>query len=239
MSRRKQTAFMWREKLVSLGFPVRKQKDGRGGDVRNAHMDALQEAGLAVMLLARGVVLILMAFPALSWSAENPWHQLAVPDQSDWSDKRIASYKKYGASGKPDAVLSIPILSISAGVFSDTIPMALETGVSHVSDTSDPGEPGNVAIAGHRDSFFRRLEGVALGTRIELQTEHSNQLFEVSDVSIVDALDVSPLDQTDVDVLTLITCYPFYYQGFAPDRYIVRARRVDSAPSVKMAGSID
>ncbi len=117
--------------------------------------------------------------------------------------------------------------------------MALETGVIHVSNTPDPGEPGNVAIAGHRDSFFRRLEGVALGTRIELQTGHGNQLFEVSDVSIVDALDVSPLDQTDVDVLTLITCYPFYYQGFAPDRYIVRARRVDSAPSVKMAGSID
>jgi sortase A len=239
MSRRKQTAFMWREKLVSLGFPVRKQKDGRGGDVRNFRLDALQQAGLAMMLLARGVVLTLMAFQTLSWAAENPWHQLAVPDQSDWSDKRIASYKKYGASGKPGAVLSIPVLSISAGVFSDTIPMALETGVIHVSNTSDPGEPGNVAIAGHRDSFFRRLEGVALGTRIELQTGHSNQIFEVSDVSIVDALDVSPLDQMDVDVLTLITCYPFYYQGFAPDRYIVRARRIDSVPSVKMDGSVN
>ena len=190
------------------------------------------------MLLARGVVLILMALPALSWATENPWHQLAVPDQSDWSSKRIASYKKYGAQGKPGAVLSIPVLAISAGVYSDAIPKALEAGLSHVSSSSYPGEPGNVAIAGHRDSFFRRLEGVALGTRIELQTEHGSQLFEVSEVSIVDALDVSPLDQTDVDALTLITCYPFYYKGFAPDRYIVRARRVNLHPSVKMAGSV-
>ena len=111
--------------------------------------------------------------------------------------------------------------------------------MSHVSDTSLPGESGNVAIAGHRDSFFRRLEGVALGTRIELQTERSKQIFEVSDVSIVDVLDVSPLDQTDEDVLTLITCYPFYYQGYAPDRYIVRARRVDPTMSVEMNDSLD
>ena len=185
------------------------------------------------------VVLILMVLPVLSWAADKSWQQLEKPDQHDWSDKRIASYKKYGVRVNPGAVLSIPTLAITAGVYADTIPKSLEAGVSHVSNTSRPGEAGNVAIAGHRDSFFRRLEGVELGTLIELQTGHSNQLFEVSDVSIVDALDVSPLYQTDEDVLTLITCYPFYYKGFAPDRYIVRARRVDPTTSVEMAGSID
>ena len=190
------------------------------------------------MFLGR-VVLILMVLPALSWAADNPWQQLEKPDQHDWSDKRIASYKKYGARDNPGAVLSIPTLAITAGVYDATISKSLEAGVSHVSDTSRPGESGNVAIAGHRDSFFRRLEGVELGTQIKLQTEHSNQLFEVSDVSIVDVLDVSPLDQTGEDVLTLITCYPFYYQGYAPDRYIVRARRVDPAMSVETTGSID
>jgi sortase A len=203
-------------------------------------VDTLQKAGPAMTLLVRGIVLIVMAFPALSWAQDNPWYQLTAPEYNDWSDKRIASYKKYRERGKPGAVLLIPALTISAGVYKDTVPMALEAGVSHVTGTSDPGEPGNIAIAGHRDSFFRRLEGVSPGTRIELQTEDSNQIFEVSDVSIVDALDVSPLDQTNEDVLTLITCYPFYYQGFAPDRYIVRARRVDRTPiSVEITGLID
>ena len=232
---------MDREKLVSLGFLKKSLDNNRGGDVRNVHnvhADGCLGAEPLMKLLAR-VVLILMVLPASSWAADNAWHQLEEPDQSDWSSKRIASYEKYGARDKPGAVLSIPTLAISAGVYDDTISKSLEAGVSHVSDTSRPGESGNVAIAGHRDSFFRKLEGVALGTRIELQTEFSSQLFEVSNVSIVDALDVSPLDQTDVDVLTLITCYPFYYQGFAPDRYIVRARRIDETPSAEKADYID
>ena len=229
---------MAREKLVSLGFPKSNQGDSRGGGIRKVHVDGRQGSGPLMMLLAR-VLLILMVLPALSWAAGNPWHQLEEPDQHDWSSKRIASFKKYGARNKPGAVLSIPTLAISAGVYDDTISKSLEAGVSHVSNTARPGESGNVAIAGHRDSFFRRLEGVALGTRIELQTEHSKQLFEVSNVSIVDALDVSPLYKTDEDVLTLITCYPFYYQGFAPDRYNVRARRVDQIPSAKKADSKD
>lgn len=225
--------------MVSLDIVESNRKNYRGSDGRNVYVDVCQGAESLMRLLARSIVLVLMAIPAASSAAGDPWHQLAVPDQSDWSDKRIASYKKYGATGEPDALLSIPVLDISAGVYDDAIPMALEAGVSHVSSTSNPGEPGNVAIAGHRDSFFRRLEGVGLGTRIELKTENGIQFFEVSDVSIVDVLDVSPLDQTDVDVLTLITCYPFYYQGFAPDRYIVRALRVDPVPSVEMAGSLD
>ena len=74
----------------------------------------------------------------------------------------MVSYKKCGARDEPGAVLSIPTLEMLAGVYSYTISKSPEAGISHVSDTSLPGEPVNVAIAGHRDSFFGRFESVAL-----------------------------------------------------------------------------
>jgi len=89
-----------------------------------------------------------------------------------------------------------------------------------------PGEAGNVALSAHRDSFFRSLKDIAVGDVIELQTLRGILNFQVSDISIVDPLDISVLDPADESILTLITCYPFYYVGFAPDRYIVRAKLV-------------
>jgi sortase A len=80
---------------------------------------------------------------------------------------------------------------------------------------------------------------VSPGARIDLITGQGSQQFEVNEVSIVDALDVSPLDDTDANVLTLITCYPFYYEGFAPDLYIVRARRIPESTSAELADSAE
>ena len=104
----------------------------------------------------------------------------------------------------------------------------LDLGPGHWPGTAMPGELGNVALSGHRDSFFRPLKDIAVGDVIELQNPFGTQNFEVTDINIVDALDTSVLDPVDETVLTLITCYPFYYLGFAPDRYIVRARLIGS-----------
>ncbi|MBL6689553.1 MAG: class D sortase [Pseudomonadales bacterium] len=163
-------------------------------------------------------------FIALSFvtTAYADWFVLAEPDQSDWSEKRKATYAEF-ESPMPEAVVTIDSLGIEAHVFPDSLKNALEGGVSHVSGTSLPGQLGNMAIAGHRDSFFRKLENVPIGTEITIKTEDQVYTYQVSEISIVDALDVSVLEDTEENVLTLITCHPFYYQGYAPDRYIVRA----------------
>ena len=175
----------------------------------------------------------------VGWTTVNGF-EISQPDQSDWSAKRIASYEEYSDIGPVMAVLRVPGRNIEAAVFPDSLRKGLEAGVAWVGSTSMPGEAGNIAIAGHRDSFFRRLENVPMGTLIELETDAGVELYEVDKVSIVDALDVSPLDQTGEDVISLITCHPFYYEGYAPDRYVVRARRVSPLLSMtEPAGPVD
>lgn len=169
------------------------------------------------------------------------WSALPPPDTAGWSAKRISRYAQLAGVdlGEPMAVIRVPAMKLAAPVYPDSVTMALEAGAAWVRGTADPGMAGNVAIAGHRDSFFRPLENIPIGTRIELSTANVRQTFEVSSVRIVDALDVSPLDPSDEPVLTLITCHPFRYQGFAPDRYIIRARLVEAPETRNRPGQVD
>jgi len=151
------------------------------------------------------------------------------PDQTLWSDEAKAKYTKIiKKPGAPVALLKIERLNLEAPVFAGTDRITLNRGIGVVENSPLPGEGGNVALSAHRDSFFRPLKDIAVGDVIELQTLRGILNFQVSEISIVDPLDISVLDPTDEPVLTLITCYPFYYVGFAPDRYIVRARLVQS-----------
>ena len=147
-----------------------------------------------------------------------------TPDQSEWSVKQIAKYEKKKNTGDlPLAMLKIERLNLEAPVYLGTDRVTLDRGVGIIESTAYLGEVGNIGISGHRDGFFRPLKDIKLGDVIEILTPTGVQEFEVSDITIVDALEVSVLDSTDTTVLTLITCHPFYYQGYAPDRYIVRA----------------
>lgn len=159
------------------------------------------------------------------------WHSLPSPDQSDWSRKRLSRYATLDQSalGEPLAVIRVPDLDVAAQVYPDVFKEALEAGAAWVSGTTRPGEVGNIAIAGHRDSFFRPLENIPLGTHIGLTMADRELQFAVTSVKIVDPLDVSPLAPTDRMTLTLITCHPFRYQGYAPDRYIIRAEVVEGS----------
>ena len=151
------------------------------------------------------------------------------PDKSEWSEKASAKYEKTkDRGGAPMAVLTIDGLNIKAPVYEGTHRITLDRGLGWIAGTAKADEVGNIALSGHRDGFFRPLKDIKVGDPIEMQTMAGVQKFEVSDISIVDALEVSVLDPTDTTVLTLITCYPFYYQGYAPDRYIVRATPVGS-----------
>jgi sortase A len=147
-----------------------------------------------------------------------------APDQSLWSQKAKAAFTQSNPyDAVPVAVLRLGRLDLEVPVFLGTDRLTLNRGAGLVAGTALPGEPGNAAISAHRDSFFRPLKDAAVGDTLELQTAKGTSSYVVSDIFITDPLDVSVLDPTDTPALTLITCYPFYYVGFAPDRYIIRA----------------
>ncbi|HWM92746.1 MAG TPA: class D sortase [Thermoanaerobaculia bacterium] len=127
--------------------------------------------------------------------------------------------------------IEVPRLGVSAIVLEGVGKRTLRRGAGHIPATARPEEgEGNVGIAAHRDSFFRGLKDIRKKDKIELTTLDGTFQYEVEWTRIVQPEDVSVLEPTDEPVLTLVTCYPFYYVGSAPKRFIVRARKdTDSA----------
>jgi sortase A len=149
----------------------------------------------------------------------------ASPDFRLWSPQRIAAYKASLASesNPPLAVLRIPPLNLEVPVLDGTDDFTLNRAVGHIDGTPEPGQYGNVGIAGHRDGFFRGLKDVHEGDTIELITQKESARYVVDEILIVSPKDVSVLRARSKASLTLVTCYPFYYIGSAPQRYIVHA----------------
>jgi sortase A len=159
------------------------------------------------------------------------------PDFTLWSEHRIRDYEKslMGNFAPAIAVLRIPKIHVEVPVLDGTDDLILNRGVGHVLGTSNPGENGNTAIAGHRDGFFRGLKDMALGDVVEITTLGRTETYIIDRITVVDPGDVSVLEKHSHASLTLITCYPFYFVGSAPKRYIVQASAVDSAPSTDMS----
>ena len=149
----------------------------------------------------------------------------AAPDTTLWSPRRLRAYEESLAreSEPPLALLRIPSIGLEVPVLEGTDDFTLNRAVGRIEGTARPGQPGNVGIAGHRDGYFRGLKDVGVGVAIELETPGDSRTYRVSDVRIVSPDDVSVLDPTPEPTLTLVTCYPFYFVGDAPKRYIVRA----------------
>ena len=147
-----------------------------------------------------------------------------------WSGKRVGAYTEaLGAKlGTPLAVLSIPKLRLDVPVFEGTGELTLNRGAGRIVGTARPGEEGNMGIAAHRDGFFRGLKDIKVGDRIELATPRKNLVYTVDNISVVKPSDVSVLRARPQPSLTLVTCYPFYFVGEAPQRYIVQASLADS-----------
>lgn len=148
-----------------------------------------------------------------------------VPDFSLWSEKRVREYQESLAAHFSPAIgiLRIPKIDVEVPVLEGTDDLTLNRGVGHVAGTAKPGENGNVAIAGHRDGFFRGLKDIAVGDKIALVTLQGTETFVIDRITIVEPTDVSVLQPRSRSSLTLITCYPFYFIGSAPQRYIVQA----------------
>ncbi len=154
---------------------------------------------------------------------------LSVPDQSLWSPLRISAW--HDALRKPVApplaVLRIPKIRLEVAVLPGTDDRTLDRAVGHIEDTAPPGGDGNSGLAGHRDGFFRGLKDIVPGDAIVLDTVQGSEAYLVERTWIVEPDDVSVLDPTPAPSLTLVTCYPFYFVGSAPQRFIVRAVRFD------------
>ena len=123
--------------------------------------------------------------------------------------------------------IEIPRLKISAMIAEGTEHDVLEMAVGHLSRTAQPGEPGNVALAGHRDSFFRGLGDIRENDLIRIVTPGGTYSYQVKWGRVFEPKRVDVLDATDACELTLITCYPFHFVGKAPQRFIVRAEQID------------
>jgi sortase A len=129
----------------------------------------------------------------------------------------------YAAPGDLIGRIEIPKLKISAVIVEGVDEGTLRNSVGHIPGTALPGEPGNIALAGHRDSFFRKIGSLHDGDQILLETVRGTFSYHVNHIGIVMPSDTTVLDPTDHPILTLVTCFPFRYIGPAPDRYIVTA----------------
>jgi sortase A len=134
-----------------------------------------------------------------------------------------------GAAAAADGLIGrieIPRLLVSVAVVEGVGKTTLRRAVGHIPGTVLPGQAGNVGLAGHRDTFFRPLKDVKIKDEIQVSTLQGNFEYQVVSLKIVDPDDVGVLASSGENVLTLVTCYPFYYVGPAPKRWIVRARQV-------------
>jgi sortase A len=166
-------------------------------------------------------------------TAPSPASTATEVDFTQWSPQRIAAYKDSltTKTDLPLAILRIPKINLEVPVFDGTDDLTLTRGVGRIVGTPQIGELGNVGIAGHRDGFFRGLKDVARNDTVELvRTGHTDQ-YVITEIQIVDPEDVHVLEPTPLPTLTLVTCFPFYYVGSAPKRYVVTASMQISSES--------
>lgn len=169
----------------------------------------------------------------------------AVLDRYWYQEVETSKFETVNAPPEPPVVEAIPIadggvigeievprLGLKAIVVQGDSEELLRRAVGHLPETALPDEQGNVALAGHRDGLFRPLRNVRPGDTITLRTPEREFQYEVQWTAVVPPTAVRVLQPTSEPALTLVTCFPFYYVGAAPERFIVRARKVSVAARV-------
>jgi sortase A len=131
--------------------------------------------------------------------------------------------------------IQIASIGLTAMIQEGTGTRTLQRGVGHITGTASVGDSGNVGLAAHRDTFFRKLQDIHKGDEITLTTLSGTYVYRVDLISVVEPRDSAVLRNSRDNILTLVTCYPFAFIGPAPKRYIVRARQVMSAPGTVAA----
>lgn len=164
-------------------------------------------------------------------------HAYQAREQNAFEESRIQNVSQ---SEEPEPVsegevigeMQVPRLGLKIIVAQGDSEKILRRAVGHIPETALPGQSGNVALAGHRDSFFRPLRDIRSGDVITLKTRTAEFQYQVESTAVVPPSDVSVLQASGGRTLTLITCFPFYYVGAAPNRFVVRARQLEPSTNV-------
>lgn len=151
-------------------------------------------------------------------------------DQSLWSHERVVAYRDARrADGRPEALLRIPSVSLEVPVYGSVSEINLNRGAGLIDGVQPLIQGGNAGIAAHRDGFFRALKDLAVDGELYVDFRGETKRYRIVDLRIVAPEDNSVLAPTSVPTVTLVTCYPFYFVGSAPQRFIVRAELDDAS----------
>lgn len=164
-----------------------------------------------------------------------PAGTLPLPPLEEAKPAIVESLGPTDSSRSPLGRIEISTIDLSAMILEGVDRRTLRRAVGHIPGTPLPGQPGNVALAGHRDTFFRALQNIHEGDEITLQTVSGLYRYRVDFTKVVDPGEMRVLDNSDDALLTLVTCYPFSFVGPAPKRFIVRAHKL-AATAVGPAG---
>lgn len=159
-------------------------------------------------------------------TASHPFEDdVGEPDTRLWAPGRIADYQASLKAELPEVlgVLEIPSVSLKVPVYATNTDLVMDRGAGIIDGMAYPHEPGNIGISGHRDGYFRVLKDVKKGDSILLQTLEGPKRFRIDATKVVEIADKTLLRDTKDQSVTLVTCYPFYFVGHAPKRFIVTA----------------
>jgi sortase A len=159
-------------------------------------------------------------------SAGSAEHSPLSPLPPAPADVDLARAESAPPPGSPLGRIEISTIGFAAMIAEGTDRRTLQRAVGHIPGTALPGQQGNIAIAGHRDTFFRGLSKVHKDDEITLTTLSGTYRYRVDFTQVVEPEDIAVLDRSDDAILTLVTCYPFYFVGPAPKRFVVRAHRI-------------
>ena len=184
------------------------------------------------LLMAIGIVVLLYVGSQYGTMA---WQQRALARQ--W-DAQAAARRAAASSGTPTLApvddglvrLTIPKIELDDMVVEGTSRKQLLIGPGHMEDTPKPGDDGNAVITAHRDTFFRHIYELSKGDQIEVRRAGQVFRFEVTGKKVIQPTDIHVTDPTPDARLTLITCYPTYYIGPAPERLVVTSRLLNTLP---------
>lgn len=149
------------------------------------------------------------------------------PDEKTKKEKLTADDFHF-AVGDTIGLLYIPKLDRDLPIIEGTNPEELDRGVGHYLGTAFPGQKDQIVLSGHRDTVFRNFDQLVIGDTFVLKLPYGTFEYEIFDTEIVSADDTTVIRSTaPEEILTVTTCYPFYFIGNAPDRFIFYAKPVD------------
>jgi LPXTG-site transpeptidase (sortase) family protein len=197
----------------------------------NSPPNSTKAASSASRNILRGACYFFLAFGILSLG----YAGFVFADSDRYQALEIKKFEQQGRLSEPHLLvegevigeIQVPRLGLTAVVVQGDSPATLRHAVGHMAKSALPGEWGNVALAGHRDTLFRPLRGIQVGDEIRFKTIEQNFKYVVESMEVVAPTNIQVLKPTSGHDLTFITCFPFYYVGPAPKRFIVRARQIE------------